>query len=165
MIAGFGNRLLAALLRLALFAAVWWALSEGDPQMWKYGVVTVPVATGVSLALLRPTGRRVLSVRRVFAIGGLLWWFIRKAVLGGIDVARRAVVRRVDVTPGVIEYRFGTHSEAGRVAIAALNSLMPGTLSVNLVDGVLRVHALDTTSPVHDQVAELERRVRRVIGD
>ncbi|EOM74314.1 cation transporter [Rhodococcus rhodnii] len=159
-------RLLASvLLRIAGFGAVWWALAEGDASMFSYGVVIVPVAVAISLWLVPPTTPAVPLPRRVVALGALGGWFLWQSLLGGIDVARRSIRRPVGVDPHVIEYRIGLTSPAARVALADLNALMPGTLSVDLDGDVLHVHVLGHDIDARGQIARLEQRIARVTGE
>ncbi|MGV0837993.1 Na+/H+ antiporter subunit E [Mycolicibacterium thermoresistibile] len=154
----------SAALRLLGFAAVWWALTEGDPGMWTYGVVAVPLTVAVSLQLLPPRRSTVGVVERAVAIVSLGVWFLGQSFQGGLDVARRAVRRPVDVDPGMFEYRTQLESLVGRVMVAAISTLIPGTLAVDLDDDVIHVHALDMSMPNADQLADLERRIARVVG-
>jgi multicomponent Na+:H+ antiporter subunit E len=154
----------AVVLRTIGFLVVWWALSEGEPGMWTYGAVIAPLATLASVFLVRPAQPRVGPIRRTVALVRLGRWFLWQSFLGGVDVARRAVRRPVDVNPGLVEYRIGLASAAGRVAVADLITLMPGTLAVDLDDDVLCVHVLDSAMATTQQLAELEARVARVVG-
>lgn len=154
----------ASVLRTTGFLVMWWALSEGDPGMWTYGAVIAPLATLASFFLVRPAPPRIGPVRRTVAMVRLGGWFLWQSFLGGVDVARRAARRPVDVNPGLVEYRIGLASAAGRVAVADLVTLMPGTLAVDLEDNVLHVHVLDSAAATTNQLAELEARVARVVG-
>lgn len=148
-------------LRFAALAVVWWAMTEGDSGMWTYGVVVVALATVVSVLLwpLRPSRGAVLS--RLAGVLGLAGWFVRRSFVGGVDVARRAMGRRVDLDPGVVEHRLRLPAGDARLLVVDMVSLMPGTLSYELDGDILRVHALDVGRDVHAQLAELEDRVAR----
>ena len=64
-------------------------------------------------------------------------------ILGGLDVARRAVSPRMRLAPGWIEVPVHL-SDGGRVALGGELSLMPGTLAAGARRGRLLVHLLDT---------------------
>jgi multicomponent Na+:H+ antiporter subunit E len=152
----------SAVLRFVALAVVWWAMTEGDGGLWAYGVVVGALATAVNLRLWppRPSGGRVLP--RLAAAVRLAGWFVRRSFAGGVDVARRATGRRLDLEPGLVEHRLSLPPGNARLVVVDMVSLMPGTLSCELDGDVLRVHALDVSSDVHDQLAELEERVARV---
>jgi multicomponent Na+:H+ antiporter subunit E len=153
-----------ALERVLLMVVLWWVLTEGDPTTWTYAVALVPLATGTSLWLLPPRPRLGPPHRRAWALAQLVAWFLGRSVAGGVDVARRALSRPVDLAPGLVEHRLSLPAGLPRVAVADLTSLMPGTLSVALEGDVLTVHVLDTDLPVTAQLEELEVRVARVLG-
>jgi multicomponent Na+:H+ antiporter subunit E len=157
-------RLRALLPRSVAGVVLWWALTEGDRSTWSYAAVLVPLAVAVSLWLAPPAAPSPGLPRRVVAALVLGVWFVGRSVAGGVDVARRVLRRRVDVDPGLVQHRLGLPPGWGRVVVADLTSLMPGTLSIRLEDDLLTVHVLDTGMPVAAQLRELERRVGAVTG-
>jgi len=52
----------AALWRSALFALLWWALTDGDRASWGVGSVSVLAATILSLRLLPPVSTYVSRI-------------------------------------------------------------------------------------------------------
>ena len=156
----------AALRRLAVFALLWWAITEGDPSTWLYAVLIVPVATATSMLLVpyRPAASGPGWGRRTWALVRLAAWFLRRSMAGGIDVSRRALRRHVDLTPGFVHCPLRLPFGAGRIAVADLMNLMPGSLSVILTEDGLTLHVLDTQMPIPQTVADLEERIARVTG-
>jgi multicomponent Na+:H+ antiporter subunit E len=159
----------AGVTRLLTLAVVWWAVSEGETYGWYYGAGIVVLATVVSLRL-RPPATDGLSPRdlvvRTGALLTLAAWFVVRSFAGGVDVARRALSRPLDLDPGLVRYDLAIPPGRARAVVLGLISLMPGTLSAELDGDVLQVHSLDVTEggDVHEQVAELEDRVGRVSG-
>jgi multicomponent Na+:H+ antiporter subunit E len=155
-------------LRRALtLAAVWWAVSEGETYGWYYGGVVVVLATVVSLHLRPPRAGGLPPrqlVARAGALASLVGWFVARSFVGGVDVALRALSRRLDLEPGLVRHELAIPPGQARTVVVGLISLMPGTLSAELDGDVLQVHALDVTTDVNGQVAELEDRVGRVSG-
>lgn len=154
----------SALLRLVVLGAVWWALVEGKTSTWVYAVVLVPVAVAVSLALSPPRPARGRVLRRTWWAVTLLGWFLWRSLLGGLDVARRALRPRVDVDPGLVEVEWHEDDAVVHVLVAAASSLTPGTLSVEVDGPVLRLHVLDLAQDPRPDVLELERRISAVRG-
>jgi multicomponent Na+:H+ antiporter subunit E len=156
-----------ALTRALTLTVVWWAVSEGETYGWYYGAVVVVLATVLSLHLRPPiTGgtapRRLLE--RTGALLTLAGWFVARSFVGGVDVARRALSRPLDLEPGLVRHELAIPPGQARTVVVGLISLLPGTLSAELDGDVLHVHALDVTTDVNAQVAELEVRVGRVSG-
>lgn len=157
----------AGLPRALTLAVVWWAASEGETFGWWYGAGVVVLATGVSLRLrpprtVRPAPRRLLE--QTGALLTLAGWFIARSLVGGVDVARRALSHPLDLKPGLVRHELEIPPGQARTVVVGLLSLMPGTLSAELDGDVLQVHSLDVTTDVTGEVAELEDRVGRVSG-
>lgn len=164
--AGVARRLISVLSRLVLFALLWWAITEGDMSTWSYAVVVVPAALATSYALLpyryRPPGAG--WARRTWALIRLCGWFLRRSLSGGVDVARRALAPRVDLAPGFVRCLMRLPPGGGRVAVADLMNLMPGSLSVQLDQDshgadALVLHVLDLELPIPATVAQLEEQI------
>jgi len=153
----------AGLARAALLAVAWWAVSEGDLSVAGYGAAVVPLVTAASLALVPAGGRPLRLLRRIPPALRLAGWFLWRTVLGGVDVALRAVRTPVDTDPVLLEHRLTLPRGAARVLCADLSTLMPGALSVDLRGDVLVLHVLDRRLPARAQVDELERRIAAVL--
>src|SRR5690625_103733 len=151
-------------LRLAVFALLWWAVTEGDASTWVYAVVVVPVVVAVSLVLLPRRSRAPRWWRSGWALLRLAGWFLYRSVAGGVDVARRALTRRPDLDPGFVHCPMRLPQGAMRIAVADLMNLMPGSLSVVLDDKGLSLHVLDVSLPIPQVVADLEERIAAVAG-
>lgn len=151
--------------RCLVAAGVWWAVSEGDLSMAGYGAVAVVLCVLVSLVAWRPQpisprgwlGRSVAAIR-------LFGWFVGRSIVGGTDVALRAIRRSVRVEPGFVDYTLRLDSAAARVAVVDLVNLMPGSLSTEMVGDQVRIHVIDVALPVARTLADLERRLAAVIG-
>jgi multicomponent Na+:H+ antiporter subunit E len=156
-----------ALTRALTLAIVWWAVSEGVTYGWYYGAVVVFLATALSLRLRPPTAEKPRPRRLLERTGALLTlagWFVARSFVGGVDVARRALSRPLNLKPGLVRYQLAIPPGQARTVVVGLMNLMPGTLSAELYGDVLHVHALDVTTDVKTQVAGLEDRVGRVSG-
>jgi multicomponent Na+:H+ antiporter subunit E len=141
--------------RLAVFAAMWWVVSEGDVPCGIVSGTVVAVAAAASLVVL-PAGSNPLRWR---GVARFVPWFLAQAVAGGVDVARRAWSPRLPIDPGVVEVPLRLESASARIAFAWTVSLMPGTATVALGEDRVTVHALDQRLPVEAKLLELERRL------
>lgn len=144
--------------RMVLMAALWWALTEGDLRGWYYGVLAIVAASFTSLMLIPPGSWRwnMLELPRFG------FFFLQQSILGGVDVARRALDPRLPVDPTFIEYPLRLSKEPARVFFSNTMSLLPGTVSVELWPNLLRLHVLDRNMPVLETLRELEERVARL---
>lgn len=148
----------AIVFRLSAFSVAWWAVSEGDPSMIVYGIPSVIAATVSSLLLLKPNPP---FSRQIPALVRLLGWFVDKSIRGGLDVARRALRRQVDVDPEIVEVDLVVRNRIARVVLADISCLTPGSLSVDLTDSGIRIHVLHRELPVREQIHDLERLIVR----
>lgn len=142
---------------VVLFAL--WLLLSG-PEAWIVGL-GVALAGGLAGALLAPGEP---FPWRPWRLPGFFGFFLKESLLGGLDVARRAFARRVDVEPCFAHYPLALPPGAPRTLMLSLVSLLPGTLSADLdpeTDRLL-VHALAPAA--FDTLAELEQRIARLFG-
>ena len=146
------------LIRLVLFVLMWWVLTDGAMDSWQVGLPVVLVATLASVMLMPPLS---WSLRGMFLfIPYFLWHSLR----GGVDVARRALHPQLPISPGLFDYRFRLPPGMPRVFMANTVSLLPGTLSVELDEEFLRVHVLDETGAINEELNMLENRLADIFG-
>lgn len=144
--------------RAALAAVGWCTLTGGVTEGWLVGLPAVAVAALFSAWLL-PT-------LALFPLGAIRFagFFLRQSLLGGIDVARRAFMRRPPLSPAVVAYDFRVASELERVMLTNTVSLLPGTLGADLDRERLHVHVLDDGRDVRGELELAERRVAELFG-
>lgn len=148
------------MLRAGGLAAVWWIISGGAVDAWLIGLPVVLIAAYVSAALKE---RRVARIHW-FAVFRFLPFFLAASVRGGMDVARRAYSSHLSIAPGFLVYPMRLPEGAARVFFANSVSLLPGTLGSGIQGHVLRIHVLDTSAPIMNALAELERKVAAIFG-
>ena len=86
-------------------------------------------------------------------------WLMWEIVKSNIDVARRVLSPSLPISPRVIEVRASQKTSAGRVIYANSITLTPGTVTIDLEDDVLRVHALTESSAASLTAGKMDRRV------
>lgn len=174
---------LAAVLRGVVLGLLWWALSGGGADYAIYGVVSVALATALSLVLLPPSSRSSPRKwpRRLRSSIVLFGWFLGQSVLGGVDVARRVLSRPVDVDPRVVVAPFALEPGHARQLALVMMNLMPGSMVQQVVtaDGesadntaegpvlppsAVQLHTLSPQLNPADQWARLQRRVGAAFG-
>ena len=146
------------MLRFVLFALMWWILTDGATDSWPVGLPVVLLATLLSVMLMPALSWSLRGILRF--IPYFLWYSMR----GGVDVARRAMHPRLPISPGLFDYRFRLPPGLSRVFMANTVSLLPGTLSVELDEEILRVHVLDETGAIDEELHMLENRLADIFG-
>ena len=155
-----GQVVRAAVVRGAGLLAFWVVLIGVGAGDIVVGLVTAAGATWVSLRLLPAGTGRLYPV----ALGTLALRFIWQSVVGGWDVARRALDPRLPVRPGFVAYAVGFPPGPARNVFTTLTSLLPGTVPAGEDGGNLLYHCLDVEQPVAAQLATEEAIMSRALG-
>ena len=155
-----GVSMRAMLIRGALLFGLWMVLLQSvKPGDLAMGAVAAAAATWASLRLMPPAAGRVRLLRLLALAPRFLWG----SLLGGIDVARRALAPGLPLRTGFVDYATGFPRGAPRNLFATITSLMPGTLPCGEGESTIEYHCLDVEQPVAAQMAEDERRYARAI--
>jgi multicomponent Na+:H+ antiporter subunit E len=150
-----------ALSSATLFALLWWALTGGEPSSWLIGVPAV-LAAGVSAVALGPVNS---SRVHVTGLARFIPFFLWRSLLGSVDVAWRALHCQLPISPSLETYPLRLPAEGpARVFFANAVNLLPGTLSAELHDKSLTVHALNGGTRALDKLRELEAMVAVLFG-
>ena len=143
------------LLHLVVLGLVWAMLTDWRLDAWVFGGPAVLLAAAFALLLPRPTRWRLSPMGAlVFAV-----WFAVQSLRGAVDVSLRAFSPRLPLTPGFQRYPLRFAPGAPRVMFVNTISLLPGTLSAEIVDGEVVVHMLDTNADLTAELGALERRI------
>ncbi|GAB3059452.1 Na+/H+ antiporter subunit E [Sediminivirga luteola] len=166
------------LARLLAGAVLWLAITEGSPSAFGYGAVAVPLCAAASYAITGAPGRRdgagsaarrslgARALRSAGAVAGLSGWVLWRSIAGGLDVARRALaLPAADIDPYWTSHTTRLGTTGGRVALAFVLNLMPGTLSAQLEGNRIAVHVISPEIDLRRAVSELESRIARVTGE
>lgn len=139
-----------------LFLPLWgvWLALNGSGA-WAMGLAAAAAGAWAG-AVLAPGDPHPWRPAR---LPSFLGFFLRESIRGGIDVAGRALHWRLPIAPRLIDHRLGLPAGQPRTLMISLVSLLPGTLSVDLLPAtnVLRVHVLAPGG--EDQLDELEARI------
>lgn len=144
--------------RIALFAALWWVLTDGVVSSWLIGVPTALLAAWLSRSLWADPPLSVSGVARFVP------YFAWQSLVGATDVARRALQPRMPLYPGLVRHRLRLPPGVSRVSLANVVSMLPGTLSADIEGDELVIHALDARSDLHAMVVDLEPRIAAVFN-
>jgi multicomponent Na+:H+ antiporter subunit E len=149
---------LRVLRRGVLFALVWWMLVEGDVASWWIGMPAVLLAATASIAFVSPTTLVWFELFRFVP------YFLVRSVLGGVDVAWRALHPGMPIDPHMIDYPIKLPPGLPLVFMANTVSLLPGTLSVELHSSFLNVHVLSSRKDILLELETLEEIVAALFG-
>ena len=152
------TRVIAA--RFAFFVGVWLIIADWKEEDLPIGVAASALALWISLSLLPPTavGLRLAPLARLTAR------FLSLSIIAGVDVARRALLPRLDLRPGFVALPFTLPSGVARNAFLLYSSLQPGTLPTSAEGETLQIHGLDISQPIAVSIQADEALFSKAIG-
>lgn len=155
-------RLRHTLTLVIILAALWLMLSGYfKPLLLGFGVASVALVTWVAvrMQLVDEEGQPIQLSWRVIAYWGYLLGEIVKA---NVDVIRRVLDPRLPISPRVVRLPISQRTDVGRVLYANSITLTPGTVSLEVQDDYIDVHALSAEGAEGLQSGDMDRRVTRV---
>jgi multicomponent Na+:H+ antiporter subunit E len=148
--------------RSAIFFIVWLVLTGASVTGLLVGAVAAAASAWLSLALMPVRGDRAVSIIRLMALAPR---FLLRSMIGGMDVAWRALHPKMPLRAGWLAYRTRLQSGGERVTLGSEISLLPGTLVAGSRGDTLYVHCLDTSWNVAGQMQQEEARIAAVAGE
>jgi len=145
--------------RFAFFLCIWLIVANWKIADLPVGVTASALALWISL-LLMP--RSDVSLRLV-PLAVLAFRLLSFSIIAGIDVARRALLPRLDLNPGFVAVPLTLPPGTSRNAFLVYQSLQPGTLPAGTEGDRLQVHCLDASQPVIESVAADEALLKKAI--
>ena len=91
-------------------------------------------------------------------------WLLWAIVKSNIDVTRCILNPRLPISPTLVKVKAGQQSELGQTIFANSITLTPGTVSLDVEEGVILVHALTRESAEEVADGEMDRRVTLLEG-
>lgn len=141
--------------RFLPLALLWWAISGGG-SAWAWGVPAILIA---ALAMPQSGASRLRPLALLAFLPLALWLALR----GGLQVAALACRPRPRLESRVIDHPWHCLPEGpGRLLMASLVNLIPGTLTLRLTPDRLRVHVLKPNTDTPAELVRLETRVARL---
>lgn len=143
---------------LLLHAGLWMLLSGGSG--WYLGLPVVIAATLLSCWL-----QATPWYLRLTRLPALLGFFLYELLLGGWDVARRALHPGMPMDPAWVRYDLQTPNPQVHLLLSAIVGLMPGTLSSRFDQECLHLHVLDQQQPWPATVAHMEHLLAALLPE
>lgn len=105
-----------------------------------------------------------VPIRMLPRITPYLTWLFKEIVVTNIDMAKLVLSRDLRIQPEVVEFTLHQKSDVSRALLANSITLTPGTVTMDLDDEHMYVHALTRAAAVDLVDGEMRGRVRRVEG-
>jgi multicomponent Na+:H+ antiporter subunit E len=146
--------------RFVFFLSVWLMIAGWKEEDLLVGLVASALALWISLSLSPPTVVRP----RLAALAKLSVRFLSSSIIAGADVARRALLPRLDLRPGFVAVPLTLPPGADRNAFLVYQSLQPGTSPTSAEGEMLQVHCLDISQPIAATIVADETLFKKAIG-
>ncbi|MCC5847031.1 MAG: Na+/H+ antiporter subunit E [Verrucomicrobia bacterium] len=153
------TRLIRVAGTFALALILWQICTGHDPAGWILGLPAACIFTYI--VVKNNEEAHHLHFR---ALPAFLLYFLTQSFRSGLDVAHRALHPEREINPGFCTYPARLPEGTPQAVFANMISLLPGTLSWSLVDGVHKVHLLSGHPLVLEELAQLESRVGKLFG-
>lgn len=140
-------------------AGVWLLLSgHYDPLIVGFGVFSCAFVTYLArrFRLVDLESYPLHMGWRLLAYWG---WLLVEIVKANFDVARRVLDPRMPIDPRLFETKMSQTSDLGRVIYANSITLTPGTISLDLGDDTILVHALTRQGQDALETGEMDAKV------
>ena len=147
-------------LSLFLLLFAFWLFLSGHYDFWLIGLGFVSSVIAVCLA--RRMGIVDAEGLPLSLVPGLLRyapWLFATVIRANFDVARRILHPRLPITPRVIHVPAEQRSAPGQASYANSITLTPGTISLEVSDDEIEVHALSVDAAEDLQSGEMGRSV------
>jgi multicomponent Na+:H+ antiporter subunit E len=146
--------------RSILLVLLWGILTDGQPDSWIVGLVSVVIALTASLILL-PSSLHGFSLT---GLASFLVFFLGQSLKGGIQVALIALRPRLDLHPVVQLIHPRLPKGISRIILVATLNLLPGSLCISLSSENIRLHILDGRRSVEPEVRNVELHIACMLG-
>ncbi|MDD9936793.1 MAG: Na+/H+ antiporter subunit E [Myxococcales bacterium] len=150
------------MLRLFALAAVWllwsghYSIEHGLVAVFGVASCLVVYALYMRMRAHAPHGLdRTLGARTLLYIP----WLLKEIVTSNLTVARIVLDPKLPISPCIVKVKATQRGEGARVLFANSITLTPGTISLEVRDDTIWVHALTKEFAKDLQGGEMDRRV------
>ncbi len=145
--------------RTASLMIFWWWLTGDDLTSWWVGLPVCLMAAFVSIKIFRPS-----ALIRFSVVPRFLVFFFKYAIVGSIDIAKRALNPTLPINPANIHYLTCLPSGAVKMVFIAVLGLLPGTLCVAKEGRHLLIHVIDADMDTESELRLLETLIAELFG-
>jgi multicomponent Na+:H+ antiporter subunit E len=144
---------------LIVLTAFWLLLSGMfQPLLLVFGVLSIALVLWV-IVRMDKVDREAESIAFSPYFVSYVFWLLGQIMLSSGQVIKIIWARKIALNPALAVLEFDPELKGGRVLYANSLTLTPGTLSVDLNEHSITVHALDSQSIVELKEGEMQQRI------
>ncbi len=152
---------MARSLGLFLALAILWLLLSGlfdNPLILTFGLFSCLFTVWLARRM-DVVDKEAVPSELGWRIVGYWIWLAREIFKANLAVTKTVFSDLSDVQPQLIKFTASEQSEIGRVILANSITLTPGTVTVDLIDDELTIHALTKDMADTTSIKEMDRRI------
>ena len=150
---------------MVILTAAWllWSGIYDNTLLFVLGGISIVGTTALTMRLARISGSPV-DYRLGLRFVGYTPWILWEIIKANWDVAKVILSPDLPISPQLLTVKASQKTPLGQVIYANSITLTPGTISLDLRDGQILVHALTNDTAAGLQTDEMNRRVCRLEG-
>jgi multicomponent Na+:H+ antiporter subunit E len=154
------------ILLLAILLAMAWLFWSGlfKPLLIGFGVFSCMLTLYLA-ARMRYFHNETFALHFGVRLIGYWIWLAGEIVKSSLDVARIVLHPKLPISPRVVDIKPSAAHPVFHVLLANSITLTPGTLSLDVYNGIIKVHALTEAGAEDLMSGEMDRRVSALRED
>lgn len=150
-------------LSLGLILVGFWLLNSGlfKPLIFTLGAISLVLVLVVANRM-KVIDEESQPLHLTRSIPGYYLWLLKELVMSNIKVVSTIWQGNLKLQPAMATVKMNHLSEMGKVIYANSITLTPGTVTTDVTENSITVHALDQSSIADLQSGEMEARVRKL---
>lgn len=149
----------------ALLGGMWFVFSGYTaPFFLIAGAISCAIAVVIALRM-DVVDHEGAPLHLTWRAPGYLLWLVKEIVVSGFGVCLTVWQRSPDISPTIAWIPTRLNSDMCRTIYANSITLTPGTVCINVEDGRMEVHALQSISVDDLKAGGMERRVAIMTGE
>ncbi len=152
---------------LGIVLAVYWLALSGyfhEPLILAFGVISILLVIGlcVRMKIMDEETVPYLNAHKTFIY---FFWLGKEIVKANVQVVKAVLSPDMEVSPTMVKVPCDPKTEIGKTMFGNSITLTPGTVTVEMSEDEILVHALLEEMSDSDSFAEMARRSARAIGE
>jgi len=144
---------------IGALALMWWILSgHTEPLIVGFGVASVAFSAGLAWRMLGQIDRECAPYVLMHRLMPYWGWLGGEIARANLAVIRLALRPDLDLTPRFVRTPMAARTDLGSAVFANSITLTPGTVSIEIEQGDILVHALDASLADPAGFEEMARR-------
>lgn len=150
----------------AALLTIFWLLLSGyiQPLLLSFGAISVIIVL-IVLSRMDAVDKEPISMNLGFRMIRYLTWLMGQIVISSVEVTQSVWGSTEKLSPSLAKIPAKDLPKKAHVLYANSITLTPGTLSVDLEDDEITVHALHQSSIDALREGEIEQKISRIWGD